>query len=101
MSNTIISSALVAHIAQLANLPVSSQQQQAFAEAFSQTIEEVEKIFQVDVQDVEPTHHVTGLVNIWRADEVDSERMLPQELAISQADHILNGYIVVDRIIEE
>ncbi|MCD8527425.1 aspartyl/glutamyl-tRNA amidotransferase subunit C [Candidatus Woesebacteria bacterium] len=61
-----VTPATVAHIGQLANLEISNQEQQQFAQAFTETLAEVQKIFAVDVSEVEPTHHVTGLVNVWR-----------------------------------
>jgi aspartyl-tRNA(Asn)/glutamyl-tRNA(Gln) amidotransferase subunit C len=100
MSNN-ISAAVVAHIALLANLEVSSPEQQAFAQAFSETLEEVAKLNTVDTKDVEPTNHVTGLKNIWRADEVDTERLITQSDALSQAAHSHRGFVVVDRVLEE
>jgi aspartyl-tRNA(Asn)/glutamyl-tRNA(Gln) amidotransferase subunit C len=96
-----ISAAVVAHIALLANLEVTGQEQQQFAVAFQSTMDEVDKLNTVDVQNVPPTDHVTGLVNVWREDRVDLERQLSQPLALSQAKHTLRGHVVVDRILEE
>lgn len=91
----------VAHIAQLANLSVTQQEQETFAEAFTATVQEIANLQKLDTAQVEPTHHTTGLKNVWRADVVDTDRMLPQEKALSQAHKKYNGYFVVDRIIEE
>lgn len=91
----------VAHIAELANIPVSSQEQQDFAQAFSDTLVEIEHILQVDVTDTPATHHTTGLKNVWREDVVDTERMIPQSAALAQAAHSFNDFILVDRVIEE
>lgn len=96
-----ISKETVAHVAQLANIPISTQEQVDFAQAFTQTLEEVNNIMQVDVEGVQPTHHSTGTVNVWRRDEVDEDRLLSQEAAVSQAPHTLDGFVVVDRVLEE
>jgi aspartyl/glutamyl-tRNA(Asn/Gln) amidotransferase C subunit len=96
-----ISAATVAHIALLANLDVTMQEQQQFATAFQSTMDEVENLTSVDVKDVPPTDHVTGLVNIWREDVVDTARQFSQPQALSQAQHTLRGHVVVDRILEE
>ncbi len=99
--STQISAATVAHIALLANLEVSAQEQQKFAEAFSATLDEVAKLNHVDTSELAPTNHVTGLTNVWRQDVVDQGRLLPQSDALAQAVHSLRGFVVVDRVLEE
>ncbi len=96
-----ITPAVVAHIALLANLDVSAQEQQEFAQAFSATLDEVAKLSTIDTTNLEPTNHVTGLTNVWREDIVDSERLISQEKILSQAIHSLRGYVVVDRVLED
>ncbi len=90
----------VAHIGQLANLDISSAEQQAFAGAFTETLEEVQHIFDIQSDNVEPTHHVTGLVNVWREDVVDTDRLFTQSEALSQAKNTFQGMVVVDRVLE-
>lgn len=91
----------VAHIAQLANLSVNQQEQEKFAQVFTATVEEIANLQNLDTSHVEPTHHTTGLKNIWRKDEVDNDRLFFQAEAVSQAQKTFKGYFVVDRIIEE
>lgn len=91
----------VAHVAQLANLPLSNQEQAAFTQAFDSTLTEINRLLELDVSTVAPTHHTTGLQNVWREDVVQTERVLTQEQALSQAAHTWNGYVVVDRVLEE
>jgi aspartyl-tRNA(Asn)/glutamyl-tRNA(Gln) amidotransferase subunit C len=91
----------VAHIAQLANLSVNQQEQEKFAKAFTSTVQEITNLQNLDTSDTEPTHHVTGLKNVWRTDEIDQKRIFSQEQATSQARLRYKGYFVVDRIIEE
>jgi len=100
MPNT-VSPQDVAHVATLANLSVTDQEQQQFAQAFTATLEEIDNLQDLDTSAVEPTHQVTGLTNVWRADEVDQSRLLSQTEALAQVEHSLRGYVVVDRIIEE
>lgn len=100
MSNK-VSAADVAHVATLANLTVSKVQQQQFATAFTATLQEIDTLQDLDTSQVKPTHQVSGLTNLWRKDKVDQDRLLTQEQALSQAEHSYNGYVVVDRIIEE
>lgn len=95
------SPAVVAHIALLANLEVTTQEQQAFATAFQETVEEISKINEVDVTNTPVTAHTTGLTNVWREDVVDTERVLSQSSVLGQAEKTYNSYILVDRVIEE
>ena len=44
---------------------------------------------------------MTGLVNVFREDEVDVVHMLSQEEALANASRYYNGFFVVDQIIEQ
>lgn len=98
---TVITPATVAHIALLANLQVSAQEQGAFAAAFSATLDEVAKLSELATGSVNPTNHVTGLQNVWREDQVDAGRLLSHGDVIGQSAHVLRGYVVVDRVLED
>lgn len=101
MSSQDITPSTVAYIASLANLSVSAQEQQQFATAFSQTLEEISKLSDLDTSKVEPTHSVTGLKNVWRDDQIDQDRVLTQDQALSQASHKVRGFVVVPRVWNE
>lgn len=91
----------VAHIAALAHIPVTPEEEKKLAAGFNTTIGVVNELFEVDVKKVEPTHQVTNRENIFRPDEVDVTRMLSQNQALSAAPRSHNGYFVVDQIREE
>ena len=91
----------VHHIAQLANIPVSDDEATDLAKDFSQTLQVIEKLKSVDVTGVEPTHQVTGLDNVMRADEVETDRSFTQKEALANASKTHNGYFVVERIIDQ
>lgn len=95
------SPAVVAHIALLANLEVTTQEQAAFGQAFQETLEEVSKMNAIDVTGVVPTAHTTGLTNVWREDVIDQERMIAQDAVLGQAAMTHQSFILVDRVIEE
>jgi aspartyl/glutamyl-tRNA(Asn/Gln) amidotransferase C subunit len=90
----------VAHIASLANIPVSDTEKKSLAEGFTKSIHVIERLAGVDVSLVKDVH-VTGLTNIFREDYVDVSHMFTQKEALSNAKHTLQGYFVVDRIIDE
>jgi aspartyl-tRNA(Asn)/glutamyl-tRNA(Gln) amidotransferase subunit C len=89
----------VAHIAQLANIPVSDAQAATLTTAFAETLKVIENLQQCDVSNVQPTHQVTGLENVTRTDEVDHDRMFTQKEALQNAAQTHNGYFVVPQIL--
>ena len=95
-----INKQLVKHIAQLANIPISSQEEEELAKDFSETLEVVDKLQKVDTKGVEMTHQVTGLTNITREDEVNEKNMFTQKEALANASRTHDGFFVVERLID-
>ncbi len=91
----------VHHIATLANIPVTPQEEEKLAEAFEETLQVINKLQEVNVTGIEPTHQVTGLKNVLREDVVDTDRMFTQEEALANAKNTHDGYIVVKQIIDQ
>ena len=90
----------VVKIAKLANLTLTNKELDKFTEQFSKTIEAVDQLSEIDTDKVEITSQVTKLVNVWREDEIDKDRIFNQEEALSQAKEKHDGYFVVGRLIE-
>jgi len=101
MNSTIITSQIVGHIANLANIPVTAEEEKQLAEGFNATLKVVNQLNEIDTTNIEPTHQVTGLVNVFREDVVDEHQMFTQEQALANAKNTHNGYFVVDQILEE
>lgn len=91
----------VAHIAQLANIPVSDQEAASLAESFNETMSVVNQLQELDTSTVPTTHQVTGLENVTRDDEIDEDRMFTQEEALANAARQHQGYFVVPQVIEK
>lgn len=98
---TKINKKLTKHIAKLANIPVSEKEAEDLADAFEETLEVVDQLQKIDVAQVEPTHQVTGLTNVFRKDEVNHQRMFSQKQALANASQTHNGYFVVPRVIKK
>lgn len=92
---------LVAHIADLANIPISHDEEEKLAEGFTKTLSVVDELMDVDTKDVEPTHQITGLENVWREDQVDASRTFTQQEALANAKKKHNGFFVVPQLIGE
>ncbi|MFZ5845047.1 MAG: Asp-tRNA(Asn)/Glu-tRNA(Gln) amidotransferase subunit GatC [Patescibacteria group bacterium] len=89
----------VKYIAALANIPITSAEEEKLAQDFNTTMAVVDELFKVPVAGIEPTHQVTGLANAFREDEVDVERMFTQDQALFNAPRTYNGFFVVERVI--
>src|SRR5829696_4308469 len=59
----------VLHVAKLARLRLSEEDVERMAGELSGILEHVDRIGELDLDDVEPTSHVVGLENVLRADE--------------------------------
>ena len=91
----------VKHIAKLANLTLSIDEEKKFSSQFTDTLKTIAKINELDTSKVEPTYQVSNLQNVMHVDAIQSERILPIETVLSQAAHVHNGYFVVPAIFHE
>lgn len=89
----------VGSFSKLANIPVTDAEKKALADGFNTTLEVVNKLFKVKVEQIEPLHQVTGLKNVMREDEVDEARMFTQEQALANAVDTYQGYFLIGQII--
>lgn len=62
----------VLKIAKLAHIEVTEVEIDAFRDKISSVLEYVSQLQELDLKDVEPTAHVTGVSNVLRPDEVKS-----------------------------
>ncbi len=87
----------VKHIAKLANLTLSEEEEKKFEKQLEETVEYIEGLSEVDTTDVEPTSQVTGLENVTREDEITAS--LSQEEALRNAKSTHKGYFKVKGIL--
>ena len=88
----------VKHIAKLANLPISNEEEKKLEEQLSETLSYVAILKEVDTKNVEPTAHVTGLENITREDKASASLSQKQALANTNKRH--DGFFIVNAILE-
>lgn len=96
-----ITTAQVRHIAKLASIPITEEEEKSLRDAFRETLDVISELQAVDVKGVEPTNQVTGFENVLREDVVNEKHMLSQEDALKNAKKTHEGYFVVPRIIDE
>jgi aspartyl-tRNA(Asn)/glutamyl-tRNA(Gln) amidotransferase subunit C len=94
-----ISQDQILHVAQLAQIPISSDEAQKFTSSFEETLVVIDNLKSVDTSNTEPTHQVTGLENVLREDIVDEKHMFTQKEALANAPKQHQGFFMVDRIL--
>jgi len=88
----------VRHVAQLARLDFSEEEEARMAEEMSQILDYVEKLDELDTSGVPPMSHVLDVTNVYRDDEI-SER-IDQGQALEPAPESDQGYFVVPRVVD-
>jgi len=89
---------MVDHIAKLAKLEFTPEEKERFTHQLAQIIEYVEKLNELDTDNVPPTSHVLDLKNVFREDKV--EPWLTQEDALANAPAKKLGYFSVPKVVE-
>jgi len=65
----VIDRAQVLHVAKLARLRLDEHEVEVMSRELSSILDHIEKIGELDLDDVEPTSHVVALENVLRPDE--------------------------------
>ena len=73
----------VLHVARLARLRLTDDEVERMTGELSSILDHIEKIGELELDDVAPTSHVTDLENVLRADE--PRPSLPRETALAEA----------------
>ena len=92
-----ITKAEVEKIAKLAKLKFSEIEKEKLTEELARIIAYVEKLNELDLENVTPTSHVLNLKNVMRDDEASS--WLTQEEALKNAPARHGGFFSVPKVI--
>jgi aspartyl-tRNA(Asn)/glutamyl-tRNA(Gln) amidotransferase subunit C len=87
----------VESIATLAKLTFSDEEKETFVEQFNQILKYMEKLNELDTENVEPTYNVLDLKNVTRADV--AKPWLTQEEALANAPKSKHGFFSVPKVI--
>ncbi len=79
----------VLHVARLARLRLSEKDVERMAGELSGILEHVDRIGELELDDVPPTSHVVDLVNVLRAD--DPRPSWPKDVVLEQAPDPAEG----------
>lgn len=88
----------IKHVAKLANLPLTQDEENKLEKQLQETLTYVEKLNEVDTTNTPPTSQVTGLENITRDDETSIS--LSQEEALSNTKSKHDGFFKTKAILE-
>lgn len=91
----------VIHVAKLANLSLSDSEVEKFQKQLSDIVEYISELNSVDTTGVEPTSQSTGLENVTRNDEIETDDILSVDQATSSTENTHNGYFKVKAILQE
>lgn len=89
----------VKHVAKLANLPLSVEEEEKYSEQLSKILEYIDQLNQVDTSEVEPTFNVSGQSNVESEDKLGE--CLSAEDALSNAPKKQNGFFVTKGVFKE
>ena len=84
-------------MARLAKLSFSDAEKEKFVDQFNQILHYMEKLNELDTDQVEPTYNVLELSNVLRPDAVKPS--LEQEEAIANAPKSNHGFFSVPKVI--
>ena len=89
----------VKHVAKLANLPLTSNEEEKYSEQLSKILDYIDQLNSLDTKAVEPTYNVSGLNNITRADEVGES--LTQEEILQNASQKRQGFFITKGVFSD
>ncbi|KGE20937.1 Asp-tRNA(Asn)/Glu-tRNA(Gln) amidotransferase subunit GatC [Paenibacillus wynnii] len=88
----------VQHVAKLARLQLSPEEEATFTEQMNAILQYAEKLNELDTENVKPTTHVLQVSNVMR-DDVIKESLSQDEVLLNAPDHE-EGHFKVPAVLE-
>jgi aspartyl-tRNA(Asn)/glutamyl-tRNA(Gln) amidotransferase subunit C len=89
----------IQHIAELSRLDLSAEEIEKYRNQLGSILDYVKMLDEVKVSDVIPTAQVSGLMDVFREDEVKPWNEQESEAALSQSERE-NGNVKVKRVLQ-
>ncbi len=89
----------VEYVANLAHLELTEKEKEIFTQQLDSILTYIEKLNELDTEDIKPISHVLPINNVFREDIVKSS--LPLDKVLANAPDRKNSYFRVPRVIEE
>ena len=94
----------IKHVAVLARLNLNEKEEEKLKTELSSILSYIEKLNQVNTDNVNPPHQITGLVNSTRSDEGRGDFVMNEDLSkklIDQAPDKQNRFIKVKSVLKK
>ena len=88
----------IKHIAELARIKLTPEEEKKFGAQLASVLDYIEQLKEVNTKKVIPTAQVSGLEDVWRADEVSDWDQAEREAALNQGEREA-GQIKVKRVL--
>lgn len=88
----------VRHLAQLSSLELSGSEVDSLQTDIGNILGYINKLSELDTEDVEPTYQVTGLQNVWRNDEIINYEVTREEL-LARAPEQTDSQVKVPKVL--
>lgn len=92
-----ISAKEVEHVAMLARLNIPEDELEAYTRQLGDILKSIQKLEELDTNNVEPTAHVLPVHNVFREDQVEDS--IERELALKGAPDVEEGQFKVPKIV--
>jgi aspartyl-tRNA(Asn)/glutamyl-tRNA(Gln) amidotransferase subunit C len=92
----------VEHVAQLARLELTEEEVDTMTGQLSGILNYIDQLKEIDMTNIEPTAQVTGLSDVFRADEAEDWEKEEIAVALKQAPQGLEGnQVKVKKVLEQ
>jgi len=88
----------ILHLARLSRIKLDKNELEQFKDEFNKIVAYIEQLSSVDIEGLEPTSQVTGLLNVTREDEIIEYNEQPKDLLENAPDQ-LDGQFKVKRVL--
>jgi len=98
---TLISKKDTLRLVKLSNLKLGDDETKSLARDLSEIVDYFKALTELDLRNIPETSQTTGLIDVLRADSIDSTRTFSAEGAVSGTDNIYNNLFVVPQTIDK
>lgn len=98
MKSTNITNEEISHLASLANLSLTESEKEKFKNQFSETLDYVENLKELDTDNVSDNSYIFDVENVNFEDKEDNARTFSQSDALKNAKRKTDSYFIVEKI---
>jgi aspartyl/glutamyl-tRNA(Asn/Gln) amidotransferase C subunit len=99
--NQLFDKNFIKKISELSKLQLSDEEDIYFSDQFNNTLKTIGDLNKIDTKNIPEAYNITGLKNVFREDNINTNRVLSQKDALSGSNNTYKGYFVVKGILNE